>query len=49
MSRKYVMVNEITGFGILNLFILVILNENIIKCVINFGRLVRISKDQWKG
>ncbi len=39
--------NEITRFGGM-IFFLVIFNEIISKCVIRFGRLVRILKDQWK-
>jgi hypothetical protein len=42
------MVNEIFAFGGLNWFILVILNETILRCVIKFGRFGRILKDHWK-
>jgi hypothetical protein len=31
------------------IFFLIILSELIIKCVIGFGRFVRILEDQWKG
>jgi hypothetical protein len=43
------MANEISGFDGLNLFSLVILSELADKCVIGFGRFVRISEDQWKS
>jgi len=45
--------NEIAGFGGLSLFIYLfiifwLLSELKIKCVIGFGRFVRILEDQWK-
>ncbi len=39
--------NEITRFGGM-IFFLVIFNELINKCVVKFGKLVRILKVQWK-
>jgi hypothetical protein len=43
------MVNDIVGFGSLILFFLVnILSELPIKCVIEFGRFVKILEDKWK-
>jgi hypothetical protein len=41
-----VIVNEIAGFGGLNLFFLVILSELTIKCVIRLGKFVEILEDQ---
>jgi hypothetical protein len=38
------MANEIVGFGVRIFFSLIILNEFRIKCVIGFGRFVKISK-----
>ncbi len=44
--EKSIMVNEIVGFGSLILFFLVnILSELPIKCVIEFGRFVKILED----
>ncbi len=40
------MANEIAGFGDLKFYLLVILSDLTIKCVIGFDRLVRILKDQ---
>jgi len=41
------MANEIAGFGSLNFIYLVnILSELIVRCVIGFGKFARISKDQ---
>jgi hypothetical protein len=37
--------NEVVGFGAQNLFSL---SELIIKCVIGFGKFVRILNNQWK-
>ncbi len=34
--------------GGLNFFFLVIISEFIVKCVIRFGRFVRILEDKWK-
>jgi hypothetical protein len=42
------MANEIAGFGGLIFFFLVILSELGVKCVIGFGRFMRILKDRWK-
>jgi hypothetical protein len=43
------MVNEIIGFGSLIFFPLIILNEKIVKCIIKFGRFVKILKDHLKS
>jgi hypothetical protein len=41
------MANQIVRFGVI--FVLkVILSQLIIKCVIEFGRFVKILNDQWK-
>jgi hypothetical protein len=40
------MANEIVGFDDLIFVLHVVLSELIIKCVIEFGRLVKILKDQ---
>ncbi len=45
MCIKNIMVNDIVGFGGFNYF-LIILNELIVKCVIGFGRFVRVLKHQ---
>jgi len=45
VCRKNVIVNEIVAFGGLNWFFLVLLNEITLRCVIKFGRFVRILKD----
>ncbi len=42
------MTNEIAGFGILNLFFLVIFTELTFNCVIGFDRFVRILENQRK-
>lgn len=42
------MANQIVRFGDLIFVLKVILSELIIKCVIEFGRFVKILKDQWK-
>jgi hypothetical protein len=42
------MANEIVRFGGLVFVLKIILSELIIKCVIGFGRFVKIPKDQWK-
>jgi hypothetical protein len=39
------MVNEITRFGGLNCFFLMILSEQIILCIIKFGMFVKILED----
>jgi hypothetical protein len=43
------MINEIVAFGGLNWFFLIILNEIILRCVIKFGRFVRIFKTIGNG
>jgi hypothetical protein len=43
------MVDEIIGFGGLNFFQLIILNEKIIKCIIKFGRFMKILKNHLKS
>jgi hypothetical protein len=48
VCRQNVTANEIAGFGGLNYYFLVILSELAIKCVIGFGKFVRISKEQCK-
>ncbi len=40
--------NLIIGFRGLNIFPLVISSELQVKCVIKFGKFVRILEDQWK-
>ncbi len=48
--EKNDMANEIAGFGNWwsEFFFLVTFSEFIVKCVIRFGRFVRILEDQWK-
>jgi hypothetical protein len=44
--EKSIMVNEIVGFGSLILFFLInILSELPIKCVVEFGRFVKILEE----
>ncbi len=43
------MVIEIIGFSGLNFFPLIILSEKIVKCIIKFGRFVKILKDHLKN
>jgi hypothetical protein len=45
-AKTTLMANEIAGFGDLKFYLLVILSDLTIKCVIGFDRLVRILKDQ---
>jgi len=45
--KKNVMANQIVKLVIQFIF-LTIFSELIVKCVIGFGRFVRILKDQWK-
>ncbi len=40
MCKKFVMANEIAGFGHLNVFLKVMLSELIVKIVIGFSRFV---------
>ncbi len=48
MCRKDGMANEIAEFGDLNFFFfsLVVLSELILKCVIGFGRFVRMLENR---
>jgi hypothetical protein len=45
--KKNVMANQIVKL-VIQIFFLTIFSELIIKCVIGFGRFVRILKDPWK-
>ncbi len=46
-AKKNVMANQIVEL-VIRIFFLTIFSELIVKCVIGFGRFVRILKDQWK-